>query len=198
MVAGRVATSPNAAETASIDLSDGSKSKNLLVDLDQLLTNAGFSDSRQKQIRSLFDPNFAYKNNPSFILEKEKWELNLAKSPEVRNNEVWKLWDEIQALKKKRQDHDRKLKGGNIEMKDGTYSWIDNQGESEIPGERKRVQCHTTSLKTREIWSRCVDEFHQRIAAAIPACAQPPKLRSSMSCIITPKMMEKKFRGMTS
>ena len=94
MAAGRVATSPNAVETASIDLSDDSK--NLLVDLDQLLTNAGFSDSRQKWIRSLFDPNFTYKNNPSFIIEKEKWELNLrlyqmmksqefkAKSPEAQ------------------------------------------------------------------------------------------------------------------
>jgi hypothetical protein len=38
VAAGRVATSPNAVETASIDLSDDSK--NLLVDLDQLLTNA--------------------------------------------------------------------------------------------------------------------------------------------------------------
>ena len=35
------------------------------------------------------------------------------------------------------KDHDRKLEGGNIKMKDGTYSWVDNQGESAIPGETK-------------------------------------------------------------
>ena len=132
VAAGRVATSPNAAETASIDLSDDSK--NLLDNLDQLLTNAGFSDSREKWIRSLFDPNFDYKDNPSFIIERKKWELNLklyqmmqsqefkAMNTEARNNKVWKLWDEMQVLKEKRQDHDRKLKGGNIEMEDGTYS----------------------------------------------------------------------------
>ena len=123
-----------------------------------VVVEVGFDQNRQKWVADLFNPNTIYDlENESFNIEREKWELNvrlylylLMQTKEwgtidkaAQEEAIWRMREEMQVLRQKRDEHDRNLSDGNIgiEKEDGTSlsSWIPNQGEIMNPAESNAV-----------------------------------------------------------
>ena len=117
--------------------------------MNKVLDETGLNDKQRRAIRDYYVPNSPYKDSmdaESLQIEQEKYDLVvklyiamtstafLQFSKEVQAAICKKFVEDYQGARKKRETHTRNLPNGNIDMGDGNFSWIDNQGKLAVIG----------------------------------------------------------------